>query len=91
MFENWFIKNKKLLEENSRTENLIDLSSEIDKFSIILDSIEFPSIFWFIGKFWIWKSNFLNQIKNSYKKILNGLNLMLGNIQIELIYGKVLY
>lgn len=68
MFENWFIKNKKLLEENSRLENLIDLSSEIERFSIKLDNIEFSSIVWFIGKFWSWKSNFLNQIKSKYTK-----------------------
>lgn len=66
MFETWFIKNKKLLEENSRAENLIDLSFEIDRFSIKIDHIEFSSIVWFIGKFWSWKSNFLNQIKAKY-------------------------
>lgn len=66
MFEAWFIKNKKLLEENSRTENLIDLTSEIERFSLKLNSVEFSSIIWFIGKFWSWKSNFLNQIKSEY-------------------------
>lgn len=66
MFENWFIKNKKLLEENSRLENLIDLSTEIERFSIKIDHIEFSSIVWFIGRFWSWKSNFLNQIKVKY-------------------------
>ena len=66
MFKNWFIKNKKLLEENSRLENLIDLSTEIERFSTKIDHIEFSSIFWFIGKFWSWKSNFLNQIKAKY-------------------------
>jgi hypothetical protein len=66
MFENWFIKNTKLLEENSRTENLIDLTAEINKFSLKLDHIEFSSIIWFIGKFWSWKSNFLNQIKYKF-------------------------
>jgi len=68
MFETWFIKNKKLLEENSRTENLIDLTSEIERFSVKLDNIEFSSIVWFIGKFWSWKSNFLNQIKEKYQE-----------------------
>lgn len=68
MFENWFIKNKKLLEENSRVENLIDLTSEIERFSIKLDSVDFSSMIWFIWKFWIWKSNFLNQIKNKYSE-----------------------
>lgn len=66
MFENWFIKNKKLLEENSRLENLIDLSTEIERFSTKIDHIKFSSIVWFIGKFWSWKSNFLNQIKSKY-------------------------
>ncbi len=66
MFENWFIKNKKLLEENSRTDNLLDLSSEIDRFSVFLGNIDFSSIVWFIWKFWIWKSNFLNQIKSCH-------------------------
>ncbi len=66
MFENWFIKNKKLLEENSRAENLIDISIELERFSTKIDHIEFSSIVWFIGKFWSWKSNFLNQIKTKY-------------------------
>lgn len=66
MFETWFIKNKKLLEENSRAENLIDLSVEIDRFSTKIDHIEFSSLVWFIGKFWSWKSNFLNKIKYKY-------------------------
>lgn len=68
MFEKWFIKNKELLEENSRAENLIDLSIEIDRFSTKIDHIEFSSIIWFIGKFWSWKSNFLNQIKTKYSE-----------------------
>ena len=66
MFEKGFIKNTKLLEEHSRTENLLDLTSEIERFSTKLDSIRFSSIFWFIWKFWTWKTNFLNQIKNKY-------------------------
>lgn len=66
IYENWFIKNKKILEENSRLENLIDLSSEIERFSIKIDHIEYSSIIWFIGRFWSWKSNFLNQIKTKY-------------------------
>ena len=68
MFEKWFIKNKKLLEENARTENLIDLSVEIERFSTKIDHIEFSSIVWFIWKFWSWKSNFLNQIKTKYSE-----------------------
>ena len=46
MFETWFIKNKKLLEENSRTENLIDLTSEIERFSVKLVCIKFLYTFY---------------------------------------------
>lgn len=68
MFKDWFIKNKKLLEEISRIENLIDLDIEIEKFFTKINLIEYSSLIWFIGKFWSWKSNFLNQIKNKYDK-----------------------
>ena len=68
MYENWFIKNPELLEENSREKNLMDLSSEIERFSEKLDNIKSSSIVWFIGRFWSWKSNFLNQIKDKYTK-----------------------
>lgn len=68
MFSQWFIKDKKLLEENSRIDNLLDLSVEIDRFSTFIDNIEISSLVWFIWRFWSWKSNFLNQIKTKYNE-----------------------
>lgn len=68
MFPQWFIKDKKLLEENSRIDNLLDLAVEIDRFSTFIDNIEISSLVWFIWKFWSWKSNFLNQIKTKYNE-----------------------
>lgn len=70
MSEYGFIKNKKLLEESSCIDSLIDLDLEIEKFSIKLDNIDLSSIIWFVGRFWSWKSNFLNQVKS--KKIDSG-------------------
>ncbi|MDD3646009.1 MAG: P-loop NTPase fold protein [Candidatus Gracilibacteria bacterium] len=66
MYTTGFIKNPELIEENSRSENLLDLTSEIERFSAKLDSIKFSSLFGFIGKFGTGKTTFLNQIKDKY-------------------------
>lgn len=64
-FSEGFVKNenKKLLEENSRVEDLLDLSIELDKFKTKIDSISFSSLVGFIGKFGTGKTNFLNQYR----------------------------
>ncbi|MBW7954960.1 hypothetical protein H3C61_04060 [Candidatus Gracilibacteria bacterium] len=71
MFSQGFIKDKKLLEENSRIDNLLDLSVEIDRFSTFIDNIEISSLVGFIGRFGSGKSNFLNQIKTKYGEDAN--------------------
>ena len=72
MNETWFIKNTKLLDENSRIDSLLDLSSETERFLFKLESIKESSVMGFIWRFWTGKSNFLNQIKLLTYEIQSG-------------------
>lgn len=54
-FENWFVKNEKLLQESSNIDDLLNRDSEIDKFSNKIDELHWSLIRWFVWQFWIWK------------------------------------
>lgn len=65
MYSLWFIKDMELLDENSRIDNYFDLSEEIERFRITIESIKLSSTVWLIWRFWSWKSNFLNQVQST--------------------------
>jgi hypothetical protein len=63
-FENWFIKDEKALHESSYVNDLLNRSSEIEKYSIRIDELHWSTIWWIVWQFWIWKSTLINNVKN---------------------------
>ena len=74
MYSLWFIKDMELLDENSRIDNYFDLSEEIERFRITIESLKLSSTVWLIWRFWSWKSNFLNQVQSTSSTDVKWLN-----------------
>lgn len=62
-FEHWFIKNEKLLQENSNVDDLLNRDSDIIKFSNRIDELHWSTIRWIVWQFWIWKSTLINNVR----------------------------
>lgn len=63
MKESWFIKNKKLLDEFYREDDLLDLEKEQVRLFWIIQDLENSWLVWVIGNYGEWKSTFLNQLR----------------------------
>lgn len=63
MQEDWFIKNKKILDEFYRETNFFDLNSEQASLLWLMSNMETSWLVWVIWNYWEWKSTFLNQLK----------------------------
>ena len=66
-FENWFIRDEKLLQETSNSKDLLYWDSYISKYSDRIDEFHWSNIRWLIGHFWIWKSTLINNMRNHRK------------------------
>ncbi len=66
----WFIKPEKIhiLNEDYRTDDLLNRDKEIEKFSKKINAIQDYAVFWFIWPFGSWKTTFLNQFKKQFEK-----------------------
>lgn len=71
---NGFIKDKEVLEEDYRVDDLLDFSSEIDRLDNLISKITYSSLVGYIGKFGSGKSTTIFQIGKRYKKSGEGDN-----------------
>lgn len=60
-----FIRNDKIKELNEfdRNSDFFDLEEKRQEFISYIDTIEERSMIWFLGNFWIWKTNFLKRVE----------------------------
>lgn len=64
MEENGFIKDINMLQENSKVDDLLDLSEYVDNYLSKIKWYSDKSMIALTWKFWVWKSTFLHQVEN---------------------------
>ena len=82
-----FLKDRSVMEEGHRVDDLLDFSSESSRLESYINDISHSSIIGYIGKFGSGKSTCIYQLIKT-TKLQNGLSLMPGNILRDVTYGK---